>query len=80
MNLAISALHSVIPAKGAVKKIGVYAGKGFTADGPSPPFRGEREGPRRDSAGQGEVGSAANCLNGPPSPFPLPPAGGGRGF
>jgi len=24
---------------------------------PSPPFRGEREGPRRDSAGEGEVGA-----------------------
>jgi hypothetical protein len=29
---------------------------------PSPPFRGEREGPRRDSAGEGEVGSVADCF------------------
>jgi len=29
---------------------------------PSPPFRGEREGPRRDSAGEGEVGSPSNCV------------------
>jgi hypothetical protein len=26
---------------------------------PSPPFRGEREGPRRDSVGEGEVGDTA---------------------
>jgi hypothetical protein len=26
---------------------------------PSPPFRGEREGPRRDHAGEGDVGGAA---------------------
>jgi hypothetical protein len=34
----------------------------FTGNSPSPPFRGEREGPRRGSAGEGEVGIAANCL------------------
>jgi hypothetical protein len=37
----------------------------FTGSSHSPPFRGEREGPRRDSVGEGEVGSAANCLIGP---------------
>jgi hypothetical protein len=36
---------------------------------PSPPFRGEREGPRRDSAWEGEVGSATNRCD-----RPLPPA------
>ncbi len=44
---------------------------------PSPPFRGEREGPRRDRAGEGEVGGAANRLVGPPHPALSPrPAGG----
>jgi len=57
----------------------VLRNRKFTENSPSPPFRGEREGPRRASAGEGEVGDAANCLIGPPSPFPLPPAGGGRG-
>ena len=54
-------------------------------NGPSPPSKGEREGPvaREPSAygldpwgREGEVGSPADR---PPSPCPLPPAGGGRG-
>ena len=41
---------------------------------PSPPFRGEREGP--DPQGwEGEVGGATNRLVG----YPLPPASGGEG-
>src|SRR6266850_8572736 len=43
---------------------------------PSPPFRGEREGPVAQRR-EGEVG-AAHRLVGPPHPT-LPPAGGGRG-
>ena len=46
---------------------------------PSPPFRGEREGPRRNRAGEGEVGSAANCLIGPPHPSLSPRPAGGEG-
>jgi hypothetical protein len=49
------------------------------------PVRGERacpgldpgEAPRRDCAGEGEVGSAANSLTGPPHPS-LSPAGRGE--
>ena len=45
--------------------------------GPSPPFRGEREGP--DPQGwEGEVGGATNRLVGPLT-LPFPPASGGRG-
>ena len=48
-----------------------------SGDSPSPPFRGEREGPRRDRDGEGEVGAAGNCLSGPPHPSLSPrPAGG----
>jgi hypothetical protein len=45
---------------------------------PSPPFRGEREGPRRASGGEGEVGSATHSPTGPLT-LPSPPAGGGEG-
>jgi len=45
---------------------------------PSPPFRGEREGP--DPQGwEGEVGGVTNRLVGPPHPTLSPPASGGRG-
>src|ERR1700737_3445201 len=40
----------------------------FREKSPSPPFRGEREGPRRDSAGEGEVGCAANRVVSSPHP------------
>jgi hypothetical protein len=36
-------------------------------NGPSPPFRGEREGPGAERR-EGEVGDAANRLGGPPHP------------
>ena len=42
-------------------------------------FWGEREGPRRDSAGEGEVGSAVNWCVGPPHPALSPPPAGGEG-
>jgi hypothetical protein len=51
----------------------------FTGNSPSPPSRGERAGPRRDSAGEGEVGSAANSLIGPPHPSLSPRPAGGEG-
>src|SRR5215831_11820612 len=47
---------------------------------PSPPFRGEREGPRRGRAWEGEVGGVAHWARRPPPPFPPPPAGGGRRY
>src|SRR5205823_11746776 len=46
---------------------------------PSPPFRGEREGPGRDRAGEGEVGSAANRFVGSPHPALSPRPAGGEG-
>jgi CelD/BcsL family acetyltransferase involved in cellulose biosynthesis len=49
------------------------------APSPSPPFRGEREGPRRDSAWEGEVGSAADWCDGPPHPALSPRPAGGEG-
>jgi len=46
--------------------------------GPSPPFRGEREGPVAERW-EGEVGGTANQLIGPPHPALSPrPAGGER--
>jgi hypothetical protein len=51
----------------------------FTGNSPSPPFWGEREGPRRDSAGEGEVGSAANFLIDPPHRSLSPRPAGGEG-
>jgi hypothetical protein len=51
----------------------VWGNRKFTANSPSPPFRGEREGPRRDRAGEGEVGSAANYLRSAPLTPPSPP-------
>jgi RluA family pseudouridine synthase len=47
--------------------------------GPSPPFRGEREGPRRASAGERELGGAADCLVGLPHPTLSPRPAGGEG-
>src|SRR5215831_11243301 len=47
---------------------------------PSPPFGGERERPRRGRAWEGEVGGVARWARRPPSPFPLLPASGGRGY
>ena len=47
--------------------------------GPSPPVGGEGEGPRVDSAAEGEVGSAVNRVVGPLT-LPSPPAGGRRGL
>ena len=44
---------------------------------PSPPFRGEREGPN-PQGWEGEVGGATNRLVGPLT-LPSPPASGGRG-
>src|SRR6266478_9247582 len=46
---------------------------------PSPPFRGEREGPGRDSGREGEVGSRASrrALAPPTPPSPPRPGGGG---
>src|SRR6266481_4158264 len=43
---------------------------------PSPPFRGEREGPARR---EGEVGGAAYRFVGPPHPALSPRPAGGRG-
>jgi hypothetical protein len=51
MSLAISKPYVVTPANEAQSQ----------ENSASPPFRGEREGPRRDSGGEGEVGPAANC-------------------
>src|SRR6266850_3058356 len=45
---------------------------------PSPPFRGEREGPTPE-AWEGEVGGAADRDVGPPPPPPPPPPAGGGG-
>ena len=45
---------------------------------PSPPFRGEREGPN-PQGWEGEVSGAASRHVGPPHPA-LSPAGGGRGI
>src|SRR5205823_889523 len=48
----------------------------YRMQNPSPPFRGEREGPARASAWEGEVGSAADWGIGPPHPTLSPrPAG-----
>ncbi len=46
--------------------------------GPSPPFRGEREGPA-PKAWEGEVGDAADPLVGPPHPALSPRPAGGEG-
>src|SRR5438477_5082042 len=43
---------------------------------PSPPFRGEREGPAQR---EGEVGGAANRIVGPPHPALSPRPAGGEG-
>jgi hypothetical protein len=47
-------------------------------NGPSPPFRGEREGPAPE-AWEGEVGDAADPLDGPPHPTLSPRAAGEEG-
>jgi len=44
---------------------------------PSPPFRGEREGPAKR---EGEVGTAANRLGGPPHPTLSPRPAGREGI
>ena len=46
--------------------------------GPSPPFRGEREGPS-PQGWEGEVGGAANRVVGPPHPALSPRPAGGEG-
>jgi hypothetical protein len=45
---------------------------------PSPPFRGEREGPVAQRR-EGEVGGANHLAQRPPSPYPLPRLAGGEG-
>ncbi len=45
-------------------------------NGPSPPFRGEREGP---AEWEGEVGTAVHQLGGPPHPALSPRPAGGEG-
>src|SRR5580704_16310358 len=45
---------------------------------PSPPFRGEREGPN-PQGWEGEVGGATNRLVGPPHPTLSPRPAGGEG-
>ncbi len=50
---------------------------GPSGGSPSPPFRGEREGPGAQRR-EGEVGRPSPN-HGPPQSDPLPPAGGGRG-
>ena len=86
MNLAISELyapHSRDSAGRSGNEIGcrhvVSRNRKFAGNSPSPPFRGEREGPRRDSAGEGEVGDAANCHIGPLTLPSSPRPAGGEG-
>jgi hypothetical protein len=63
---------SIIPAAATLLNQNTRAGKS-----PSPPFRGEREGPVAQRR-EGEVGDTADRL-GSPLTLPSPPAGGGKG-
>ena len=53
-------------------------GVNIQAEGPSPPFRGEREGPN-PKGWEGEVGAAADPLVDPPHPALSPRPAGGEG-
>jgi hypothetical protein len=55
--------------------VGTVVGINFRDRGPSPPFRGEREGPKPEGW-EGEVGNGATPHSGPPHPALSPrPAG-----